>query len=118
MKKVIIIIIIFGFLMVGLLTFQMVPAPTEKNTYTEEHKVEYIHSPCCLDIVFQLQGDKHINYINRGLELGIEPQEWNARLMNQPIRITFIKHKSLIGPKLRTIAKIEFENETLYNAIS
>ena len=107
-----------GWLISLLLVAQIVPKPMDSNTYTEIHHVNLVHSPCCQDVVFELQGDNHVNYINRGVEQGIDPREWNARLINRQVRFTFIEHKSLFGRKLRTIAKIEFENETMYNAIS
>lgn len=96
----------------------MVPVPTKSNTFSQHYTLMDIYSPCCEDVVFELLENTHINYINRGLEKGIDLNEWNNSYKGQKLIFTFIKHKPLIGRKLRSIAKIEFKNQIIYNAIS
>ena len=98
----------FMFLMLVffLLVTQICPQPTIHNTYSEIYEVINIYSPCCEDIVFKLHDDNYINYINRGLEKGIDLSEWNDQLKNKALTFTLVKHKSLFGPKHRTIAII------------
>jgi len=116
MKKLILGLFMFLTLVSILLATQICPQPTIHNTYSEIYEVINIYSPCCEDIVFKLHDDNYINYINRGLEKGVNVSEWNGHYKNKALTFTFVKHKSLFGPKHRTIAKIELENKTIYNA--
>ena len=110
-----------GMLISGFITIcaiQIVPQPNTHNTYMESHYVGNVYSPCCLDIAFELKGDNHINYINRGIELNLKPIELYKILQAEKVDFTFIKHRSLFGPKHRTIAKIQLGDKIIYNAFT
>ncbi len=102
MKKLILSFNMFLLLVFILLATQIGPQPNMNNAYTEIFEVVNIYSPCCKDIIFELNGDKYLNYINRGIEKGIDQYEWNNHLKNEELIFTFIKNKSLLGPKHRT----------------
>ena len=118
MKKSLLIIPCFLISLIIFIKVQKVPIATESNTFSMVYTVHKIFSPCCKDIQFNLIGDNHINYINRGLEQNIDLDEWNKSFKDQELIFTFIKHTPLVGRKLRTIAKIEFQNQIIYNAIT
>ena len=117
-KFVIIIPVVLFALMVVLYSYQKVPNPGPDNIYTQSFEVEQIYSPCCKDLAFKLKGDDHINYINRGLERNIDMQKWQHDYQGKQMTFTFIRHNPLFGKDLRTIAKIEFNHQIIYDACS
>lgn len=117
MKNSLFILLLVSILLVALFAVQLVPSANEQNIYEETHMVEVIYSPCCQDVFFRLAGDTHQNYINRGLEKNIDIAKWVNKYENKELTFTFIKFQPLFGRNLRSIAKIEFNNQIIYNAI-
>ena len=68
------------------------------------------------DIVIALQDDDHYYYVNRGMERGLKPRQLHTRLLNQAIRLDYVKHWSpLGGTHNRHIARIEYQGQVLYS---
>ena len=84
-------LIVVFFLLVVLLAVQcVVPPATEDNCFEVNGVVEYIGSPCCEDVVFNLRHDGKDYYINRGLEQGLDVNALRDRLLENEVNLKAI----------------------------
>jgi len=121
LKKILITISGLLILAVGFVLWAKVPSPTAENTVIQEGKVIAVGSPCCNDIVFYLEGDNHVYYINHGLDFNLPYLAWNEELKGKQIKVEWIEtHWNPFNAKgtHRPISKVIFEEEELYDMSS
>jgi hypothetical protein len=107
-----------GCLLLFILIFTPVPAAVIENCDVISGEVTAVHSPCCLDVVIELAGDEHHYHINRGLERGIDLDDFRQRLPGANATIHYIRtYWTPLDPagKLRPVAQVAVGKEVLYS---
>lgn len=125
LKKILLWLLALPVLLIAFVMWAKVPAPTAENTVEIEFNFIQVQSPCCEDVMISVPGDDHFYYINRGLELGIDLDEWNKKYSGKRMKLSWIKTRwnpfNASGSH-RPVAKVScgdevcFDmNESLYN---
>jgi len=102
---------------VFLLSSMKVPAPTKDNTVTVNGKVEKIYEASEDDVVFILENDERIYYINRGLEKGLNLLELRNKHLGKTLTLTYIDHSHLFKPFVdnRHLAEVKTDISIIYS---
>lgn len=110
--------IMAGFVLLAFLILTPVPAAIPENCETITGTVARVYSPCCKDVVIELQDDGHRYHINRALQRGIELRAFDTQLLNNPVTLHYIRtHWSPLDPfgELRPVAQVASGGEILYS---
>lgn len=110
--------IMAGFVLLAFLVLTPVPSALPENCETIAGKVANIYSPCCEDVVIELESDGHRYHINRGLERGIELRAFDTQLLDKHVTLHYIRtHWSPLDPfgELRPVAQVVLGGEILYS---
>lgn len=114
-------IILIGLVFLGLaiLIFRPVPVPDEKDCLSLKGIVVEIYEGGVKDVVFRLQGQNQIYYVNRGLERGLDLGQLRSALTNRVVTIKYPKYWTPLDPgnSVRHISKIEYEGRTLFTEL-
>lgn len=106
---------------IGFVIWSKVPSPDSENTVIIEGVVAGISSPCCNDIVFLLEGDDHLYYINHGLDYNLPYLAWNESMKGKKIKLEWIETRwnpfNASGIH-RPVSKVIYEDVELYDMIS
>ena len=104
-----------------MMVLRPVPTPTEANTYIHEDKIVKVFEGPSYDVVFRLENRKGHPYINRGIEAGINMDEFKSKLEGQNVKLKFVDHWTPLdyNKSSPTVAYIEVveTGEILYNNI-
>ena len=117
-NKVISGFIIFLFL-VAILIFRPVPIVQEENALVVTGVVEKIKLTEGNDFVFKLKNNPVKYYINRGIEAGLDYDDFEQKVKNKKI---VVKYPSYWTPldwnnSIRHISKVEIDGEVLFNEL-
>jgi hypothetical protein len=97
------------------LVIRKVPAPLKANCTKVQGVVEIVHSPCCSDIVIQLEDNDKQYYINRGLDDGLDINQMRNDLLGKEIVLQKINHWTPLDPERYTIPLAELKvNDEVY----
>lgn len=110
-------LILFSFLAVMILN--PISNVSEKNCSIKDGIVTDIYEGGVHDIVFKLEDDKRIFYINRGLELGLEIEELKSKLMGNEVVFTYPNYWTPLdwNSTGRHLSKVEFGQEIVFNEL-
>lgn len=110
---------VIGLLVGGvlLLSSMKVPSPTDSNTISVEGKVENIYEGGVKDVVFKLENDDRVFYINRGLENGLDLSELKDKYIGKKLTLTYINHKYLFDIFVSNshLAEVKSDRTTIYS---
>ncbi|MBE9155964.1 hypothetical protein IQ265_03825 [Nodosilinea sp. LEGE 06152] len=86
------------------LVVSIVPRPTVNNTDVISGRVTKIMNGGINDVVISLEGDNRIYYINRGLERGIDFNQFTQQLEGEQIELHVIRLKwSPLNPSRQVV---------------
>jgi len=107
-------------LMIGgvlLLSSMKVPSPTKRNTVSVEGTIEKIYEGGVRDVVFKLEDDDRLFYINRGLENGLDLSELKDKYIGKKLTLTYINHKYLFDIFVSNshLAEVKTNDTTIYS---
>jgi len=119
MKKKILIIFAILFVVFTALIFRPVPIVTENKALVVSGIVSDIYEGSVKDIVFQLEDDNHIYYINRGLERGLEMGDLKQNLIGNKVILKYPKHWTPLNwnDKIKHISKVESSGQVFFNEL-
>jgi len=114
--------IFIGVMFIALFGLILRPVHVPKNAedcLVAEGKVIGIFEGGVKDVVFRLEGDKAMYYINRGLEQGLDLEDLQEKLIGNNVVIRYPEHWTLLDPNNRTkhLSILEYNGEELYNEI-
>jgi len=103
----------------GLYFFRPVPIVKEKDAITVTGIVVDIFEAGVKDVVFKLNGDNVIYYVNRGLEHGLNIDSLKAKLVGNQVTLKYPDYWTPLDKdkKTRHLSKVEFNNEVLFNEL-
>ena len=107
-------------LVLFIMIFTPVPQATPQNTYQIEATVLNVFEGPSNDIVFSLESKHQTPYINRGIELGLDINDLNAKLKGKTATVKLVDHWTPLdfNRSSPTLAYIATEDgEILYNNI-
>lgn len=119
MKKKILFSFAFLFLVVCVLIFRPVPIVQEDKALVVSGVVEKIRLTGGNDFLFKLKGDPTRYYINRGIEAGLNYEEFEQTVLNQFIVVKYPDYWTPLdwSNRVRHISKVELDGEALYNEL-
>lgn len=106
------------FIALAAFTLRPVPIPAEKDCLVVSGIVEQITEGGVKDIVFKLEGNNNLYYINRGLENGFTLDGIRKELIGKEVTIKYPDYWSLLANKsIRHISKLEHSNKIIFTEI-
>lgn len=68
------------------------------------------------DIIFILSNDPHLYYINRGMEQGLKIEELKEELLQQKVKLSFVKHWTPLDPlgKLKRVVRLKISEKLVF----
>ena len=117
MRKKIFIGLSVLFLIVCVLIFRPVPIIYEEDALEVSGIVEKIKLTEGNDFIFLLQDNPTRYYINRGIEAGLNYQDFESKVLNQRIVVKYPEYWTPLdwNNSVRHISKVELNGETLFN---
>ena len=94
-QKLVLLLTMIMFAAFVYLVFSPIPAPTPENVVPLSGVVSKIHSPCCQDLVFDLEGQDRTIYINRGLEKDIDVETLKEQMIGQEVEFMVVNDHSI-----------------------
>lgn len=96
-----------------------VPIVSEDEALIQEGIVSDIYEGGVKDIVFKLENNSDIFYINRGLERGLEITLLKERLIGKEVIFKYPKHWTPLDwdNSSKHISKVETNNEVIFNEL-
>ena len=118
-KKIVIGSIFFVLLITLALVFRPVPLASPENTLKTFGTIEEIFEAGEDGLVFKLEGDDRLYYIDQGLKNGLTFRSLQAELPGQSVEIHYVKYWTPIDPlsKLKHIAQVSVNSTTLFSVI-
>lgn len=117
MKKRILYVFAFLFVVLCALIFRPVPIIHENDALEVTGYVEHIKLTEGNDFVFHLKDNPTRYYINRGIEAGLDYSDFESRVLNQKIVVKYPEYWTPLdwNNTVRHISKVELNGETLFN---
>ncbi len=117
-NKVITGFIVFIFL-AAILIFRPVPIVQEENALVVYGMVEKIKLTEGNDFVFKLKDNPTKYYINRGIEAGLDYNEFKQSVINKKVVVKYPKYWTPLdwNNTVRHISKVETDGEVLFNEL-
>ncbi len=105
---------------IGILIFRPVPIVTEDKALVVNGTVTGIYEGGIKDVIFKLQEDSRLFYINRGLENGLNLDSLRKNLIGEQV---VIKYPSYWTPldwdeEIRHLSKLEHKGEVIFNELA
>ncbi len=99
--------------------FRPVPIVSEEKALVTSGIVRDIFSAGTQDIVFELQDDPRLFYINRGLDRGLDIEHLHELLVGNKVVLKYPKYWTPLDWKgeVRHVSKLEFANQVLFNEL-
>ena len=119
MKKSILLTLFFLFLIACILVFRPVPIVKEEKALVVSGVVEKIKLTEGNDFVFKLKGNPTRYYINRGIETGLNYDEFEQKVLGQYVVVKYPKYWTPLdwNNTVRHISKVELDSETLFSEL-
>ncbi len=117
LPKKLVVASIFCLLIITLsIVFRPVPKPSPENTVKTYGTIEEVFEAGESGVVFKLEGDDRIYYIDEGIRNEASFTSLKAELPGKAVEIHYIKYWTLIDPlnKLKRIAKVDVNHTTLF----
>ena len=107
------------FLMVAVLILRPVPVVSEDEAIIEEGIVAEIYEAGTKDLVFKLENNGRIFYVNRGLEMGLELDILREKLIGNAIILKYPEYWTPLdwNDRIKHISKVEYNNEIVFNEL-
>lgn len=92
---------------------------SEAEALVTKGRVTEIYEGGVKDVVFRLENDHHIYYINRGLENGLELENLRQRLIGQNVTFKYPKHWTPLDWNTQTIhlSKVSHNKNIIFNEL-
>ena len=118
-KKIVIASIFLVLLITLALVFRPIPNASPENTLKTYGTIEQVFEAGENGVIFKLEGDDRLYYIDHGLKNGLKFTALQADLPGQAVEIYYVKHWTPIDPlsRLKRIAKVDVNSITLYTEI-
>lgn len=118
-KKIVITSIFFGLMTTLALVFRPVPYASAENTMKTFGTIEDVFKAGEDGLVFTLEGDDRLYYIDNGLKRGLQFASLQEELPGKAVDIYYVKYWTPIDPlsKVKHISKVDINSTTLYSAI-
>lgn len=102
---------------IALVIARPVPIVSEDKAIIQEGIVSDIYEGGVKDIVFKLENNNDIFYINRGLERGLEITSLKEELIGKEVIFKYPKHWTPLDwdNSSKHISKVETKNEVIFN---
>ena len=113
-------LILLGVLLVfSYFTLRPVPIVSEEKALVTSGIVRDVFSAGTQDIVFELQDDHRLFYINRGSDRGLDIEALQELLIGNKVILKYPKYWTPIDWKgeVRHVSKLEFGNQILFNEL-
>ena len=113
-------LIISGVLLVfSYFVFRPVPMVSEEKALVTSGIVRDVFSAGAQDIVFELQDDDRLFYINHGSDRGLDIEQLQKLLMGNKVVIKYPRYWTPLDWKgeVRHVSKLEFGNQILFNEL-
>lgn len=113
-------LILLGVLLVfSYFTLRPVPIVSEEKALVTSGIVRDVFSAGTQDIVFELQDDHRLFYINRGSDRGLDIEQLQELLIGNKVILKYPKYWTPIDWKgeVRHVSKLEFGNQILFNEL-
>lgn len=113
-------LILLGVLLVfSYFILRPVPIVSEEKALVTSGVVRDVFSAGTQDIVFELQDDHRLFYINRGSDRGLDIEQLQELLIGNKIILKYPKYWTPIDWKgeVRHVSKLEFGNQILFNEL-
>lgn len=119
MRKKIFIGLSVLFLIVFVMIFRPVPIVTEDRALVVSGVVEKIKLTEGNDFVFKLKDNPTRYYINRGIEAGLNYQDFEGQVINKFITVKYPKYWTPLdwNNTIRHISKVELNGKVLFNEL-
>jgi len=103
----------------AVLVLRPVPIISENEAITETGIVSDIYEDGDNDIVFRLENNERIFYINRGLQNGLEINTLKEKLIGNPIILKYPKYWTPLdwNDKIKHLSKVAFKDEIVFNEL-
>ena len=117
MKKAILWLFLFLFMLFCLKAMQPVPSVNEGKALSKTGIVHAIYEAGEKDVVFELKQEQQKFYINRGLENGLELVDLQNRLIGKEVTFKFPKYWTPLdwNNSIRSVLKIETKDEVIFD---
>ncbi|MBW1297458.1 hypothetical protein [Aquimarina litoralis] len=104
---------------VAMIVARPVPIVSESEALIEEGIVTNIYEGGVKDIVFKLENNDKIFYINRGLEQGLDIASLKEKLIGKNVIFKYPKHWTPLDWDNTTkhISKVQTNNEVIFNEL-
>lgn len=101
------------------LVFRPVPYASPENTLKTFGTIEDVFKAGDDGVVFTLEGDDRLYFIDNGLKKGLQFTSLQKQLPGKSVDIYYVKYWTPIDPlsKLKHISKVNMNSTTLYSAI-
>lgn len=110
---------LLSFIFIILIFLILKPINTSKeNSMKLSGKVESISEGGVKDMVFKLEGEKKLYYINRGFENGFELNKSRKNLIGKNVELYYSKHWTPLAPSGLSsfhITHLSCENKVVYS---
>jgi len=118
-KKIVITSIFFSLMITLALVFRPVPYASPENTMKTFGTIEKVFKAGEHGVVFTLEGDDRLFYIDKGLKRGLHFTSLQEELPGKSVDIYYVKYWTPIDPlsKVKHISKVNMNSITLYSAI-
>ena len=118
-KKIVITSIFFGLMITLALVFRPVPNASPENTLMTFGTIDEVHKAGEHGVVFTLEGDDRLYFIDKGLKRGLRFASLQEELPGKAVDIYYVKYWTPIDPlsKVKHISKVNLNSTTLYSAI-
>lgn len=113
-------LIILGILLIcSYFVFRPVPIVSEEKALVTSGIVRDVFSAGTQDIVFELQNDDRLFYINRGSDRGLDLEQLQELLIGNKVILKYPKYWTPIDWKgeVRHVSKLQFGNQVLFNEL-
>lgn len=100
----------------GFVLLKPVPVLPEDQLLVLEATVEDVYEAGEFDIVFSLEGEETVFYINRGVELGLNIDHLRRQLLGRKVTFKYPDHTSLLlGNKIKHVSVVRYGSKTIFS---
>jgi len=119
MKRKIAIAAMAIIVIIGALIFRPVPIVKEEKALVVSGVVKHVKLTKGNDFVFRLQNDPTKYYINRGIEAGLDFDQFKQEVLNQSVVFKYPKYWTPLdwNNEIRHISKVEKDGKTLFTEL-
>lgn len=100
----------------GFLLLRPVPILPEEELLVKKGIVLEVYEAGEFDVVFRLEDDETIFYINRGVKLGLSVENLRTQLLGRTVIFKYPDHTSLLlGNNIKHVSVVRYGNKTIFS---